>query len=98
MNWGTFEASDSTAREHKTVLEQLLVAFVKCLIFAARVLSRCPVTAIAAIVTSGSASTTDKCPSISRNVRRFPSVFARSLPLFEWEDLIKLQFDPPDAT
>jgi hypothetical protein len=34
-NWGAFEASDSTAREHKPLLQQLLVVFVKCLIFAA---------------------------------------------------------------
>jgi hypothetical protein len=35
MNLGTFEASDSTASEHKPLRQQLLVALVKCLIFTA---------------------------------------------------------------
>jgi hypothetical protein len=42
MNRGTFEASDSTAREHKPLSQQLLVALVKSLIFAAPGLESLP--------------------------------------------------------
>jgi hypothetical protein len=41
-NWGTFEASDSTAREYKPLSQQLLIAFLKCLIFAAPGLESLP--------------------------------------------------------